>query len=62
MFVDESAIRYAAATISGVIALFTLYNIGTKIGPRSIHLDVIPPTNKLITAVVRMKPINNKIG
>ena len=62
IFVDESATRYAAETRSGVIAGFTAYNIGTKIGPSSIHFDVRPPTNKLISAVVKIKPIISRIG
>ena len=60
--VDESAILYAAATISGVRAPLTWYNIGINIGPSNIHFEVNPPTNKLIIAVTIMNPINNKIG
>lgn len=62
IFVDESATRYAAATRSGVISGFTWYNIGMKIGPNNIHLDVSPPIKMLIIAVIIMKPIINKIG
>ena len=60
--VDESAILYAAATISGVRAPLTWYNIGINIGPSNIHFEVNQPTNKLIIAVTIMNPINNKIG
>ena len=47
MLVDESATRKAAATISGVIWLFTWYSMGTKIGPSSIHLEVSPPNENI---------------
>ena len=46
--VDESAILYAAATISGVRAPLTWYNIGINIGPSNIHFEVNPPTNKFV--------------
>lgn len=57
IFVDESAILYAAATTSGVIELFTWYSIGTKIGPSNIHFELNPPTNRLINPVINIKPI-----
>ena len=62
IFVDESAILYAAATTSGVIELFTCYSIGTKIGPSNIHFELNPPTNRLINPVINIKPIISNIG
>ena len=62
ILVDESARRYAAATTSGVIFGFAWYNIGMKIGPSNIHFEDKPPTNKLMIAVMMMKPIINRVG